>query len=80
MLQLNLWQSRAVLIRGHTKKKVNLFSTDTAIGMSVENETHMRKWLLPANSFSCKWKVLPLLGLEACDKKKNLPKVKKHHS
>lgn len=46
--------------------------------MSVENETHMRKWLLPANSFSCKWKALPLLGLEAYDKKKKIvQKLKK---
>lgn len=53
------------------QKKVNLFSTGMGIGMPVENETGMRKWLSPLNSFSCKWKLLPLVGLEARDKKES---------
>lgn len=44
---------------GNRTQKINLLFTGTGIGMAMENETLLRKWLLPDKSLPCKWTLLP---------------------
>lgn len=56
-------------VDNRAQRKVNLFAYRYRHWCVCEELNPCEKMALLANSFSCKWKLLPLVGLEARDKK-----------